>query len=128
MRTLLIGLSLTATTLAMPALARQPNQVLVTEPSSDERFEVSPNDFAIDIFVPARPSEPVLQYAVIRYYNLSQPPVFRSTGYLDIVSEYPVFDPRLMPASQLRIKAFYDLRHEHLVTYRRFGELNYYWT
>ncbi|MBP6881892.1 MAG: hypothetical protein KBC35_04680 [Candidatus Pacebacteria bacterium] len=54
--------------------------------------------------------------------------LFRTTETPGLVAEHIEFDPRIMPASQFRIKAFYDSAHEHIALSKRFGKFNYYST
>lgn len=123
MRKLLIGLSFAATVLATPLLAAEKSQVLVDDSSYEQMTSVDGL-----IFIPALPSEPTIQYAVIRYYALPQPFMLRPAHFVEIRSEYPEFDLRMLPAAQFRIIAFRDVMRE------RFGELgldyhyHYRWT
>lgn len=119
MRALLIGLSLAATALAAPVLALERSQPLHEQCSTVESADFSLIDTSFDVLVPTNPSEPVLQYAVVRYYLMPEPPLLQPAYFARLNSEHSEFDPLLIPASQFRIRAFRDEMRE------RFGELNY---
>lgn len=111
MRTLLISLSLAATVLASPVLAAENDRLVATEASIF--------DFDTDVSTSSPAPEPVLQYAVIRYYLVPQ--TFSPRPVFLVLNEPSLFDIdlRSIPAAQFRIKAFRDEMHE------RYGELSY---
>lgn len=115
MRKLLIGLSFAATVLATPLLAAEKSQARL---DGDSYEQATPVDGLI--FIPAIPSEPVLQYAVMRLYIHEPAYVLPPARHFLVRSEYPEYDLRMLPAAQFRIIAFRDVMRE------RFGELN--WT